>query len=91
MATPQLGVPLIPAAVVERFARTLARYGCFTVYGDDYGKQWVVEAFNAHGITYEPPRRKDAEAKMSGLGVVFGGGAADQQPQRAAARSCRLD
>ena len=65
VATPQVGVPLIPAAVMERFARTLARYGCFTVYGDDYGKQWVVEAFNAYGISYEPPRRKDAEAKMS--------------------------
>ena len=65
VVTPQLGKPLIPAAVIERFARTLARYSCFVVYGDDYGKQWVVEAFNARGITYEPPRRKAAEAKMT--------------------------
>ncbi len=50
---------------MERFARTLARYGVFTVFGDDYGKQWVVEAFRAYGISYEPPRRKDAEAKMA--------------------------
>ena len=65
VVTPQPGKPLIPAAVVERFATTLARYQVFTVYGDDYGKQWVVEAFNARGISYEPPRRKNAEAKMT--------------------------
>jgi hypothetical protein len=62
---PQPGKPLSPAAVLEQFARTLARYGVFTVFGDDYGKQWVVEGFAARGISYEPPRRKNAEAKMA--------------------------
>ena len=90
VVTPQLGKPLIPAAVVERFARTLARYSCFTVYGDDYGKQWVIEAFNARGISLRAAAPQVCRGQDDGLGVVFGGSAADQQPQRAAARHATL-
>ena len=73
VVTPQPGKPLSPAAVLEQFARTLARYGVFTVYGDDYGKQWVVEGFAARGITYLPPRRKNAEAKMTASEIYLEG------------------
>ena len=55
----------VPAAVVARFAETLRRYGCYTLYGDAYGKEWVATAFREHGVEYRSPTRDGSEAKLS--------------------------
>ena len=36
----------------------LKRYDVYTVYGDRYASQWVVERFRAEGIRYETPEAK---------------------------------
>jgi hypothetical protein len=49
----------------RRFADALARYQCFEVFGDAYGREWVTSAFREHGISYVSPTRDGSEAKLS--------------------------
>ena len=49
---------------LQRFAETLVRYGCWTVYGDAYTAGWVVSAFSERGIEYRLPTKRDSDAKM---------------------------
>lgn len=44
--------PFEPNVVTADFAQVLSAYRITTVVGDRYGSQWVVSAFNRHGITY---------------------------------------
>ena len=44
--------PFKPSVVVEEFAAILRDYGITTVYGDNYAKEWPIEAFALHGIKY---------------------------------------
>ncbi|WP_224545596.1 hypothetical protein [Mesorhizobium sp. CA16] len=41
-----------PDLVVAQFCETLKSYGCDSVHGDNYAAQWVVDAFDRHGIRY---------------------------------------
>jgi hypothetical protein len=43
----------------------LRRYGCYTLYGDAYGKEWVAAGFREHGVEYVSPTREGSEAKLS--------------------------
>jgi hypothetical protein len=45
--------PFSPTDVVGEFAQTLRSYGVRTVRSDRYGGEWVVEAFQAHGVRCE--------------------------------------
>ena len=49
---------------LQRFAETLVRYGCWTVYGDAYTAGWVVSAFSERGIEYRLPTKRDSDATM---------------------------
>jgi hypothetical protein len=42
--------PFSPDAVAEEYAALIRTYGMFSVTGDRYAGQWVVEAFARHGI-----------------------------------------
>jgi hypothetical protein len=55
---------LNPLAIVARFAETLTRYGCFSIYGDAFTANWIVSAFAEHGIEYRLPTKPESEAKM---------------------------
>lgn len=44
--------PFRPDSVVAQFCETLKSYGCDSVHGDNYAAQWVVDAFDRHGIRY---------------------------------------
>ena len=44
--------------IVREIADLLKRYGVFTVYGDRYASQWVVERFRGVGIRYETPEAR---------------------------------
>ena len=46
--------PFDPSSVVADYAKLLKQYRCFSVVGDRYAGEWVVEAFRKHGITYQP-------------------------------------
>ena len=46
--------PFSPTSVVSVFAETLKSYGVRKVTGDRYSGEWPREAFNRHGILYEP-------------------------------------
>jgi hypothetical protein len=43
-----------PEVAVAKFADVLKQYGCYAVTGDNYAKNWPVDAFLKHGITYRP-------------------------------------
>jgi hypothetical protein len=48
----EVKAPFKPSVVVEEFAAILRDYGITTVYGDNYAKEWPIEAFAQHGIKY---------------------------------------
>lgn len=53
--------PFDPAAVVRSYAETLKRYNLYAVTGDRYAGQWVVKAFQEHGITYRHADKTKAQ------------------------------
>lgn len=53
--------PFSPEAVVIEFAALLKSYGLHVITGDRYAGQWVVEAFNKHGITYRHAEKSKSE------------------------------
>lgn len=46
--------PFSPEQAVQQAAEILAEYRLKQVTGDSYAKEWPVERFAAHGITYRP-------------------------------------
>jgi hypothetical protein len=46
--------PFDPSSVVADYSKLLKQYRCFSVMGDRYSGEWVVEAFRQQGITYRP-------------------------------------
>ena len=53
--------PFSPESVVTDYATLLKSYGLHSVSGDHYSAQWVVEAFQKHGITYRHSERTKSE------------------------------
>lgn len=49
--------PFSPEAVVSEFSDLLKRYHLRKVVGDRYAGEWPREAFQRHGITYEPAEK----------------------------------
>jgi hypothetical protein len=45
--------PFDPSAVAKEFSNLLKSYRCYTVTGDRYSGEWVREAFDKNGITYQ--------------------------------------
>ncbi len=49
--------PFNPSAVVSEIAALLKDYHCYQTTGDNYGAEWVPDAFSKHGIRFLPPSR----------------------------------
>lgn len=62
--------PFSPDDVVREFAKTLAAYGVYQVYGDRYGGEWPAERFRAHGVTYEPAKMAKSEIYKEFLPLI---------------------
>lgn len=55
-----------PEQTVQRFSEVLQQYRLSRVTGDRYAAQWPIQAFQKHGITYQP-----AELNRSQLYMTF--------------------
>lgn len=66
--------PFDPSAVVADFAEVLKRYNLYTVTGDKYAGEWVVEAFREAGIQYEASKLTKSEIYLE-AGPLFATGA----------------
>jgi hypothetical protein len=49
----EVQAPFMPSEATEQFVQVLRQYSLRSVHGDKYAAQWVVEAFNRHGVHYE--------------------------------------
>ena len=65
--------PFSPASVVEEFAAVLKQYRVSTVRGDRYAGEWPREAFQAHGITYQPADLNRSELYLATLPLLNSG------------------
>lgn len=65
--------PFDPGAVVVEAAALLRSYGVSTVAGDHYSAQWVVEAFAAEGLRYEPAPADKSATYLSALPLFASG------------------
>ena len=69
----ELRGPCSPETAVVEFCGVLKAYGLREVTGDQYAKQWPVERFQAHGITYRPSERTKAEIYINALPALNSG------------------
>lgn len=68
--------PFDPSQVVAEFAALLKAYRCFSVVGDRYAGEWVVEAFRKAGIHYRHSDLTKSELYLECL-PLFAQGAVD--------------
>ncbi len=69
----ELKGPYSPEAAVTEFAGVLKAYGLATVTGDQYAKEWPVERFRAHGITYQASERTKGDIYINALPLLNSG------------------
>jgi hypothetical protein len=55
---------------VKDFVAECKRYGCYSVTGDRYGAQWVVEQFEKNGVTYTQSEKSKSDIYLSLLPAV---------------------
>lgn len=68
--------PFDPSAVVQEYAAVLKSYRCYSVVGDRYSGQWVVEAFSKEGIDYRHSELSKSEIYLESL-PLFAQGVVD--------------
>ena len=76
--------PFDPSNVVKEFCMLLHQYHLYSVVGDKYSGQWVVEAFRKEGITYKHAECSKSELYLESL-PLFAQGVVDlldYQPSR---------
>lgn len=57
----EMPAPFRPEAVTEEFAATFKAYGITRIQGDRYAGEWPREAFQRHGINYEPSAKPKSD------------------------------
>jgi hypothetical protein len=62
-----------PANVIGEAASLLKQYGCYSVTGDRYAAQFVVDAFATNGITYQASARDQSAIYLDTLPLVNAG------------------
>jgi hypothetical protein len=62
--------PFSPEAVVKDFVTECKRYRCYSVTGDRYAAEWVVEQFEKNGITYKQSEKTKSEIYLSLLPMI---------------------
>jgi hypothetical protein len=65
--------PFNPATVVTDFCDTMKKYSITRCLGDRYGAEWVVSAFDACGIFYEPTDQNRSELYLNFLPMANSG------------------
>ena len=65
--------PFSPEGVVKDFCDTLKRYRCYTVVGDRYAAEWVVEQFQKNGVSYTQSEKVKSDIYLSLLPAVNSG------------------
>lgn len=62
--------PFKPGAVAAEYAKTLKRYGVYEVQADYYAAEWVVEAFEKHGVGIENSKLTSSELYLNFLPLL---------------------
>jgi hypothetical protein len=62
--------PFDPGVVVAEAAEILKAYGVLSVTGDNYGGEWPVASFRAHGIAYERCEKSKSELYLAFVPVT---------------------
>lgn len=83
--------PFSPDEVCQTFAADLKRYGIFSVKGDKYAGEWVVEGFRKHGITYEHSEKTKSELYVEALPLLTARRALILDEPRTRAQLCALE
>lgn len=65
--------PFSPADVTAEFAQLFRSYGITRIRGDRYAGEWPREAFQEHGITYEPSEKSRSELYVDLLPLLNSG------------------
>ena len=65
--------PFNTDAATAQIANTLKSYRVREVHGDDYGKQWVIDAFKRHGIAFKRLERNRSEIYLEALPLFSSG------------------
>jgi hypothetical protein len=65
--------PFDPAPVVAEIAELLRQYSVYEVVGDNYGAEWVVEAFAKHGVRYTISERNRSKVYLDALPLFTAG------------------
>jgi hypothetical protein len=83
--------PFSPAAVVDEFCALLKSYRVSSVHGDRYAGGFASEAFNRHGIRYQPAARTKSDAYVDLLPLLNSGPgrSSEERPASSAARRTR--
>lgn len=68
----EIKAPFSPEAATAELAAVLRTYGATEVTGDRYGGEWPREAFQRHGIRYEPAPKAKSELYRDCLAVLNG-------------------
>jgi hypothetical protein len=83
--------PFSPAAVVDDFCRLLESYRVSSVHGDRYAGGFASEAFNRHGIRYQPATRTKSDAFVDLLSLLNSGGVVLPRNERLVAQLVGLE
>jgi hypothetical protein len=59
-----------PDAVTQEFAELCKSYGIHAVTGDNFGAEWIVERFQAHGIRYERSEKNRSQIYIEWLPIL---------------------
>jgi hypothetical protein len=65
--------PFDPAPTVAEIAELLRQYSIYQVTGDNYGAEWVVEAFAKHGVRYTISERNRSKVYLDALPIFTTG------------------
>jgi hypothetical protein len=75
--------PFDPGPVVAEMAEVLRQYSVYEVVGDNYGAEWVVEAFAKHGVRYVVSDRNRSKLYLDALPIFTSGRARLPEHHRA--------
>lgn len=83
--------PFSPDLVCKEYAELLKKYGVYSVKGDKYAGEWVVEGFRKYGISYEHSEQSKSELYVESLPLLTAKKALILDEPRTRAQLCALE
>jgi hypothetical protein len=83
--------PFDPSPVVAEIAEILRQYNVYELVGDNYGAEWVVEAFAKHGVRYVVSERNRSKVYLDAIPLFAAGRARLLENHRAARQLISLE